>query len=92
MFLWEIDSTQFNKFFEGPYLFSAIYRVYKGAYFGQGFQLYGHVLEKEDDFQKLYDKLPLDIKGNILNKIWNEGRDLGVVLVSRGELLLPLPL
>jgi hypothetical protein len=54
--------------------------------------LCGHVLEKEDNFQKLFDKLPLDIKGIILNKIWNEGRDLGVVLVSRGELLLPLPL
>jgi hypothetical protein len=34
----------------------------------------------------------LDIKGFILNKIWNEGRDLGVVLVSRRKLLLPLPL
>jgi hypothetical protein len=38
------------------------------------------------------DKLPLDIRGIILNKVWNEGRDLGVVLVSKGELLLPLPL
>jgi hypothetical protein len=54
--------------------------------------LCGHVLEKEDNFQKLFDKLPLDIKGIILYKVWNEGRDLGVVLVSRGELLLPLPL
>jgi hypothetical protein len=34
----------------------------------------------------------LDIKGIILNKIWNAGRDLGVVLVLRGELFLPLPL
>ena len=41
---------QFNKFFEGRYLFSAIYIVYKGAYFGHGFQLYGHVPEKEDIF------------------------------------------
>jgi hypothetical protein len=92
MFPWEIDSIQFKKFFEGPYLFSAIYRVYKGAYFGQGFQLCGHVLEKKDNFQTLFDKLPLDIKGIILNKVWNEGRDLGVVLVSKGELLLSLPL
>jgi hypothetical protein len=34
----------------------------------------------------------LDIKGIILNKVWNEGHDLGVVLVSRVELLLPLSL
>jgi hypothetical protein len=92
MFPWEIDSIQFKEFFKGPYLFSAIYRVYKGAYFGQGFQLCGHVLEKEDKFQTLFDKLPLEIKGIILNKVWNEGRDLGVVLVAKGELLLPLPL
>ena len=58
MFLWKIYSTQMNKLFKGPYLFSAIYRVYKGAYFGQGFQLYGHVLEKEDNFQRLFDKFP----------------------------------
>jgi hypothetical protein len=70
--------------------FPAIYWVYKGAYFGQGFQLCGQVFEKEDNFQKLFDKLPLDIKGIILNKVWNEGRDFGIVLVSRGELLLPL--
>jgi hypothetical protein len=61
MFPWKIDSTQINKFFEGPYLFSAIYRVYKGAYFGQGFQLCSHVLEKEDNFQKLFDKLVVHI-------------------------------
>jgi hypothetical protein len=54
--------------------------------------LCGHVLEKEDNFQRLFDKLSLDIKGIILNKIWNAGRDLGVVLVLRGKLLLPLPL
>jgi hypothetical protein len=92
MFPWEIDSTRFKNFFEGPYLFSAIYRVYKGAYFGQGFQLCGHVLDKEDNFQTLFDKLPLDIKEIILNKVWNEGRELGVVLVAKGEILLPLPL
>jgi hypothetical protein len=68
MFSWKIDSTQINKKFEEPYLFSAKYRVYKGAYFYQGFQLCGHVLEKKDNFQKLFDKLPLDIKGIILNK------------------------
>jgi hypothetical protein len=34
----------------------------------------------------------LDIKGITLNKVWNEDRDLGVVLVSNGKLLLPLPL
>ena len=50
MFLWEINSVLFNKNFEGLYLFSAIYMVYKGAYFGQGFQLCGHVLKKEDNF------------------------------------------
>jgi hypothetical protein len=92
MFPWEIDSVKFNQFFKGPYLFSAIYRVYRGAYFGHGFQLCGHVPEKGDNFQELFDKLPLEIKGIILNKIWNEGCDLGVVLALNGEVLLPLSL
>lgn len=92
MFPWEIDAVQFQKFFRGPHLFSAIYRVYKGAYFGHGFKLCGHVPEKGDNFQELFDKLPLEIKGIILNKIWDEGRDLGVVVASKGEVLLPLPL
>ena len=34
----------------------------------------------------------MEIKGIILNKIWNDGRDLKIVLVLKGELLLPLPL
>ena len=34
----------------------------------------------------------MDIKGIILNRVWNEGRDLGVVLVLKGELLFPLSL
>ena len=46
----EINSTQVNKFFVGPCFFFALYCIYKGAYFGQGFQLCGHVLEIEDKF------------------------------------------
>ena len=34
----------------------------------------------------------MEIKGIILNKIWNDGHDLGIVLVVKGELLLPLSL
>jgi hypothetical protein len=76
----------------GPYLFSALYCVYKRAYFGQGFQLCVRVLEKEDNIQKLFDKLPLEIKRIRLNKIWNDGLNLGVALVLKRQLLLPLPL
>jgi hypothetical protein len=92
MFPWELDSTQIIRFYDGPCLFSAIYRVYKGAYFRQGFQLCGRKVEKEDNFQELFDKLPLEIKGIILNKVWNDGKELGIVLVVKGELLLSLPL
>lgn len=30
-----------SEFFKGPYLFSVLYRVYRGAYYSQGFQFYG---------------------------------------------------
>jgi hypothetical protein len=54
--------------------------------------LYGRKVEKEDNFQELFDKLPLEIKGIILKKARNDGKELGIVLVVKGELLLSLPL
>lgn len=92
MFPWEVNKERITQFYKGPYLFSALYRAYKGAYFGQGFQLTGSLPNISKDFQVLFDRLPLEVKGVILSKIWNEGRNYNIFIVDKGELLLPLKL
>jgi hypothetical protein len=49
-FPWEVTKDNLNKFFEGPHLFLALYRVYRGAYYGQGFQLSGSSLRINHEF------------------------------------------
>ena len=53
-FPWEVTNENLKGFFEGPYLFSALYRVYRGAYFGQGFQLDRKL--PEQIHKEFYDK------------------------------------
>lgn len=92
MFPWEVNRERVTQFYTGPYLFSALFRAYKGAYFGQGFQLTGNLPKLSKDFQILFDKLPLEVKGIILSKIWEEGRNYNIFIIDKGELLLPLKL
>jgi hypothetical protein len=40
-FLWEVSQETLNHFFGRPHLFAALYRVYRGAYYRQGFQFCG---------------------------------------------------
>lgn len=89
MFPWEVNSERVNQFFTGPYLFSALYRVFKGAYFGHGFQLSGKLPTTIENFQNLFDALPLEIRGLILSKIWNNGDGFNSLIVLNGELILP---
>jgi len=43
LFLWKVPEILDDYFLE-PCLFMALYRLYKGAYFGQGFHLSGTYL------------------------------------------------
>lgn len=92
MFPWEIIPEIVDQYFSWPYLFFALYRIYKGAYYGQGFQLGGTSLHIPIGFQANFDKLPLDVKGIILSKIWDNGKDLQTLKVLKGKLLLHLRL
>jgi hypothetical protein len=61
-FPWEVTKENLNNFFEGPHLFSTLYRVYRGAYYGQGFQFTGTPLKVSISFQESFDQLPIDLK------------------------------
>lgn len=89
LFPWEV-SEQLDNHYSGPCLFSALYRLYKGAYFGQGFHLSGNYLNLE--LKTFIDKLPLDIKRIIFNQIWSEGKPWEGVVVKTGKLYLPFSL
>ena len=92
-FPWEVNQENLKGFFEGPYLFSALYRVYQGSYFGQGFQL-DRKLPKQinKEFYDQFDQLPLDLKAKILSKLWDQGKAYNQLVVFKGDLYLPIEL
>ena len=67
-FPWEVTKDNVNSVFEGPHLFAALYRVYRGAYYGSGFQMSGSPLELGPEFQTNFDQLPIELKRLILFK------------------------
>ena len=74
-------------------MFFALYRVYRGAYFDQGFQL-DKKLPKQI-LKEFYDKFaqsPLDLKAKILSKLWDQGKTYNHLTVYKGELYLPIEL
>lgn len=87
-FPWEITEECLSTFFEGPYLFSALYRVYRGAYYGQGFQFYGGHPKIDTEFKVKFEQLPIEIKQIILNKLWNQGEGFNEVIVKKKTLYL----
>jgi len=90
LFPWETPEIV-EDYFSGPCLFMALYRLYKGAYFGQGFHLSGIYLGNKE-FKNSIDQLPLDIKRIILGKIWNQGKAFRGIVVKTGKLHLVLQL
>jgi hypothetical protein len=87
-FPWEVQQKDINQFFEGPFLFAALYRVYRGAYFGQGFKFCGTHFKFDSNLQNKFDQLPIDIKRIILAKIWDNGIRFNALIVFKGELFL----
>ncbi len=92
MYPWEVSKDTINSFFSGPYLFAALYRIYRGAYYGQGFQFCGTLPKIDNKFKANFDQLPLDVKQLILSKIWDEGKDFNKLVVKKSDLYLQLPL
>jgi len=87
---WEVPEL-LEDHFSGPCLFKALYRFYRGAYFGQGFQFCGKPI-KDKELKNSIDQLPLDIKRIILSKVWEKGEPFKGILVSKGQLYLPFRL
>ena len=87
IFPWEVNQENVNLFFEDSYLFAALYRVYRGVYFGQGFQICGSHSRFYLNLQSKFDQLPIDIKRIILSKIWDSGKRFNALIVFKGELI-----
>ena len=60
-FPWKVTKENLIQFFERPYLFLASYRIFRGAYYGQGFQICEMNVESSPGFQDRFNQLPLEI-------------------------------
>ena len=88
-FPWEVTRENLIQFFKGPYLFSALYRLFRGAYYGQGFQVCEKNVELSSRFQDRFNQLPLEIKAQILFKNWEQGKLYKTIFIRKEELCLP---
>jgi len=86
LFPWELPDS-LEDHFSGPCLFMALYRLYRNAYFGQGFQLSGSFTQ-DRILKENIEKLPLDVKRVIFTKIWEKIEPSKAFIVQKGELLL----
>ena len=90
LFPWEVPEL-IEDYYSGPCLFMALYRLYKNAYYGQGFQLSGtYIWNKE--LKERIDQLPLDIKRIIFSKIWEKIEVKKGFVVRSGDLLFDFAL
>jgi len=87
---WEVPEI-LEDYFSGPCLFMALHRFYKGAYFGQGFQLTGEYI-KDKELKNSIDQLPVDIKRIIFSKLWDNGVPFKEINVKEGQLYLSFKL
>lgn len=87
-FPWEFNQGNLCDFFGGAYLFGALFRVYKSAYYGQGFQFYGAHPRVDRFFKEKFETLPLDIKQIILSQVWNNGIGFNEIIVKSDILYL----
>jgi hypothetical protein len=90
VFPWEIPEVLEDNF-SGPYLFLALYRLYRNAYIGKCFQLTGNT-NIHWELKERIEQLPIDIKRIVLSKIWEEGQNYKAFVAKGEDLLLELPL
>jgi len=86
LILWEVSKIS-EYYFACSSLFMALCRLYKNAYFGQGFHLTS-THSKVEGLQEQIDKLPLDVSRIIYSRIWNKGEPFKGVVIKKGKLLL----
>lgn len=90
LFPWELCGELEDKF-AGPFLFLALHRLYKNAYFGKGFKFIGRI-NRDLELKERIEQLPIDVKRIIFSKIWEEGKSYGSFAAKGEDLLLDLPL
>ena len=66
-----------------------MYRLYRVAYYGQGFQVCEKNVESSPEFQDRFNQLPLEIKAQILFKVWKQGKLYKSIFIKKGEVCLP---
>ena len=67
------------------FVLTSLLTFHRCSFLGQGFQFCEYILEREDNFRKLFNILPLRIEGMKLNNVWHNSGNLVIVLVSKNS-------
>lgn len=89
---WQVTDLTKHELYTGAYLFSALYRLFRAGYQGNGLYITPNKVNIPREFKESFLSLPLDLQQNIVNRIWNEGKEYNEVIVRNNHPVLPLSL
>jgi hypothetical protein len=88
MWPWELKprglSTSENELYEGPHLFTALYRFYKASFWGVGIHIGPNHPVYPKGFLTSFLNLPTHLQEKILNTVWNNGEDFNEIIIRKG--------
>lgn len=88
MWPWELTpqrvSTLESELYEGPHLFTALYRFYKASFWGVGIHIGPNHPIYPKGFLGNFRNLPIHLQERILNKIWNNGEGFNEIIINKG--------
>ena len=89
---WQVTGTFDEDLYSKGYLFSALYRLFRAGYWGNGLYITPNRVSIPREFRELFLTLPLDIQENIVNRIWNAGKEYSEIIVRNNHPVIPLSL
>ena len=73
-----------NDLYEGPYLFAALYRFYRAAFWGYGIHIGPNHPIYPKGFLVNFLNLPLHIQEKIVEIVWNDGKGFNNIIIHKG--------
>ncbi len=73
-----------NDLYQGPYLFAALYRFYKAAFWGAGIHIGPNRPIYPKGFLTSFTNLPIHLQQKILEGVWNDGKGFNEIIIKRG--------
>ena len=88
MWPWELKPQWLNtlesELYQGPYLFTALYRFYKASFWGVGIHIGPNHPIYPKGFVANFLNLPTHLQDKILETIWNKGEGFNEIIINNG--------